>query len=342
MPSHCVALVQNHSPPVSTTLNVNATATGTALIAETTQMPPASTSEPEALSSSAQTLHTQCPSACSKDSLFSHSPEIGEGPEISIPENVDVIESSIASAIKTSKASEMIDNSSLQPNHHNASAPATMNNATIETTTVNAYKASAIDGERPIEIRDSSTSIITDPLPTIASAAGTVSIASLLLQPFPVPSNSNSVYHMTKDPSSSSNEEFKLQKVEPTILLADAHSTAVLTPVESTAALTAAANDINGVYNKKIQPSVFESLADELNKNESAEVAPSLTGPAAIPADAECFPIRVIARADSFNVTLGSDYICPHSDGGGHSYNITYNIPVSQYMKENRFDLIFV
>lgn len=134
-----------------------------------------------------------------------------------------------------------------------------------------------------------------------------------------------------------------MQKVEPTIILADTHSTGVLKAVESTAALTAAAsNDINGVYNKKIQPSIFESLADELNKNESAEVAPMLTGPAAIPAETDCFSVRVMARADSFNATLGSDDICPHSDGGGHSFNITYNIPVSQYMKENRFDLIFV
>lgn len=351
MPSHCVALAQIHSPATSASLIGNTTAGVSSTGAETTQMPPASTTMiPESPTSSPQTPQLQCLSACTKDSLFNHSPVVAEAPEISFPENVELVESSTAAATKyvqiftATKVPEMIDNSSMQRNQTIENGHRTTStNASIETTTSNNNKASAIDGERPIEIRDSSTSIITDPLPTIASAPGTVSIASLLMQPFPIASNSNSVYHMTNEHSASSNEEFKMQKVEPTIVLADTHSTGVLTAVESTVALTAAAsNDINGVYNKKIQPSIFESLADELNKNESAEVAPMLTGPAAIPAETDCFSVRVMARADSFNATLGSDDICPHSDGGGHSFNITYNIPVSQYMKENRFDLIFV
>lgn len=342
MPSHCVALAQNQLPAISTKLNGNTTAISSSLNAETTQLPPTSTPIPESLSPSAQTLQSQCPSACNKDSILNQSPEIAESPDISIPENVDLMESSTAAAIKSFKASEMIDNSLLQRNQSNTIANGKTINETIETTTTNAYKASAIDAERPIEIKDSSTSIITDPLPTIAVASGTVSMASLLVQPFPIATNSNSVYHMTNEPTPSS-EQFKLQKIEPTILMTEPHSTAILAAVESTAALTAAAsNDINGVYNKKIQPSFFESLADDLSKNESAEVAPMLTGPAAVPIESDCFPVRLMAHADSFNVTLGTDDICPHSDGGSHSFNITYNIPVSQYMKENRFDLIFV
>lgn len=311
----------------------------------TTTPIPVTTSQPAPTSPSVQTFYPQCPSACSKDSIFSHSAETADSPEISIPENVDGIELSTAAAPKslTDKVSELIDNASLQRNQSTENASTI--NETIETTTINAYKAiksTAIDGERPIEVRDSSTSIVSDPLPTLASAAGTVSIASLLLQPFPLASNSNSVYHMTKEPSPS-NEDYKLEKVEATILLSDTHSTAVLAAVDSTVAMAASAsNDINGVYNKKIQPSSFEILTDDQNKNESAEVAPMLTGPAAVPAESDCFFVRLIARADSFNVTLGSDDICPHSDGGGHSFNITYNIPISQYMKENRFDLIFV
>lgn len=342
MPSHCVALVQNHLPAISATLVEITTARVLSLGAETTQMPSTSTSTtPESLTP--QTLQSQCLSACTKDSLLNHSPEIANAPEISIPENVDFVESSTTAALKTPKISEMIDNSSLQRNQSSENNQRMANNASIEITTPNAaYKASVIDSERPIEIRDSSASIITDPLPTVASAPGTVSIASLLMQPFPIASNSNSVYHMTKEHSPASSEEFKMQKVEPTIIL-DTHSTAVLPAVESTAPLTSSAsNDINGVYNKKIQPSIFESLADDLNKKESAEVAPMLTGSAAVPAETDCFSVRVMARADTFNVTLGSDDICPHSDGGGHSFNITYNIPVSQYMKEHRFDLIFV
>lgn len=337
MPSTCIALAENHSTSATRTLNRNATADDSTLGVEAAPIFFTSTPPPEPLSPSGQTSHVQCPSACSKDSLFNHPPEIADAPEISIPDNVDLVESSTAAAAKLVKVSEVMDNSPLRRNQSIANAHGTSINETVEATT-----ASAIDSERPIEIKDSSTSIITDPLPTIASTAGTASIASLLLQPFPVASNSNSVYHMTKGPASSSNEEFKLQKAEPTILLADTQSTAVLTAVETTGALTAAAsNDINGVYNKKIQPSIFESLADDLNKNDSAEVAPMLTAPAVIPADTDCFPVRIMARADSFNFTFGSDDICPRSDGAGHAFNFTYNIPVSEYMKENRFDLIF-
>lgn len=330
MPIHCMSLDQNQSKKIALSLDANTTTDNTSSHVATTQPPSTSTPQPDTQSSSAQ-----CQSTCSKDAIVNHSPEVAEVPEILIPENVDLVESSTAGASKTTNEFEKIDNSSPQRNQSSAiEYVASMNTTTDASTTTKSLKASAIDGERPIEIKDSSTSIITDSQPTIASAAGTVSIASLLLHPYPLASNSNSVYHMTKDSSPTSNEEFKLQKVDPTI---------VLTPVDSTAALTAAAsNAINGVYDKKIEPPLFESLPYDLNKNESAEVAPMLTAPAAVSAETDCFSIRLTAHADSFNTTLGSDDICPHADGDDHSFNITYNIPVSQYMKENRFDLTFV
>lgn len=52
-----------------------------------------------------------------------------------------------------------------------------------------------------------------------------------------------------------------------------------------------------------------------------------------------CMLVQVMLRADTFNVTLGSDEIC-YSDG--HSFNLTYNVPLSRYMIENQFQLVFM
>lgn len=52
-----------------------------------------------------------------------------------------------------------------------------------------------------------------------------------------------------------------------------------------------------------------------------------------------CMLVQVMLRAETFNVSLGSDEIC-YSDG--HSFNLTYNVPLSRYMIENQFQLMFM
>lgn len=48
-----------------------------------------------------------------------------------------------------------------------------------------------------------------------------------------------------------------------------------------------------------------------------------------------CLHIYLQIRSESFNMTFEPDEIC-------RNYNITYNIPLSKYMNENRFELIFL
>ncbi|XP_031628349.1 uncharacterized protein LOC116344084 isoform X2 [Contarinia nasturtii] len=51
--------------------------------------------------------------------------------------------------------------------------------------------------------------------------------------------------------------------------------------------------------------------------------------------NSECLLISLRIRSESFNITFEPDEIC-------RNFNITYNIPLSKYMKENRFELIFI
>lgn len=52
-----------------------------------------------------------------------------------------------------------------------------------------------------------------------------------------------------------------------------------------------------------------------------------------------CTSIDLIISTNAFNVTLGSDEICLTDE---HSFNLTYNVPLSKYMIERHFELFFM
>lgn len=271
---------------------------------------------------------SQCPSACDKDSVLNQAQEMIEAPELSIPENIDLVESSTIAKSSTTKL-DTIDNTNpiAPPSVLNNQINKTMNiqhlivvmpqfispesttttTTTMKTTIDKSNKIVAIHAKRPIEIKDSPMSRIFD------------SGISMIVNDFR---------------SISTDLQTKQNSVDPSLASLDSHSASLLT--EATAPISAANNDIDNVYNKKIKSLHFENIANEVNKSASIAVVP-----AEVTASG-CINVQLMARTDAFNVTLGSDEICPQSDGGGHNFNITYNMPISKYMKENRFKLIFM
>lgn len=111
--------------------------------------------------------------------------------------------------------------------------------------------------------------------------------------------------------------------------------------------------DIPKSTNANVDPSTSDTIASSSTATAIAAVAAAAAAAAEIaaatttmatttkhgiaiePTKSSCALIYVVLRSESFNVTLGSDEIC-------HNFNITYNIPLSKYMKEDRFDLIFM
>lgn len=305
-----------------------------------------------------ETSKLHCPSYCSVESdqdtvKVNKVSELSEGSEIAMPENVDVIETS--TTYKTQKPPttklhpimKKIDSIDLLKKNDNLDQ--IVNNVTeqkivlpdVNTTlttlvtakNVNEISKIAVQVEQPIEVRD-------------------LSIQSLLIQTTTSKSISNgqdpnSVYSIqnksnkTKD-SSELNSEVKQQETEP-IAISASH----------TDTLKFMENDIKTSFNKKTQSSnKFNktlSESDNVNRNENIEtmskiINGNVDGLASTPAyeitadastNSACFFIYLLIQSDSFNVTLGSDEIC-------HNFNITYNIPLSKYMKENRFQLVFV
>lgn len=304
----------------------------------------------------ASKLH--CPSYCSVESdqdtvKVNKVSELSEGSEIAMPENVDVIETS--TTYKTQKPPttklhaimKKIDSIDFLKKNENLDQ--IVNNVTEQkivlpevnttlTTLVTAKNVNeiikiAVQVEQPIEVRD-------------------LSILSLLTQTTTSKSISNehdpnSVYSIqnksnkTKD-SIELNSEVKQQETEPIAISASHTDTSKFME-----------NDIKTSFNKKTQSSnKFNktlSESDNVNRNENIEtmskiISGNVDGLASTPAyeitadastNSACFFIYLLIQSDSFNVTLGSDEIC-------HNFNITYNIPLSKYMKENRFQLIFV
>lgn len=51
-----------------------------------------------------------------------------------------------------------------------------------------------------------------------------------------------------------------------------------------------------------------------------------------------CVTVELGLRTSTFNVTFGPEEFC---STGRHGFNMTYNIPLSKFMLEKRFDLTF-
>lgn len=85
-----------------------------------------------------------------------------------------------------------------------------------------------------------------------------------------------------------------------------------------------AAIDIPKSTNGNLEPQATYTTNSQIKTSTPVEASNS-----------DCFQIDLLFRSESVNKTLWSEEIC-------HNINITYNIPLSKYMKESRFDLVFV
>lgn len=264
--------------------------------------------------------------------------DLAEVPEIVIPENVDTIETSTAfkpqKTITTKllpverKIDGMEPSTTLSENFNHSMVEQTTVKDKIDSSsqgpspmvekTMNTVNRATIQSEQPIEVRESSI-IITN-------------TSSPILQ-F---NNSDKVEPLPGGRMS----DIKPQETEPLILSVSDSSEPTY-------------NDIKPQLNKKTEIKFERSLlpdeAAEASKSTSgyAEILPNFTpspqttatlmpnyGIPAEPFNPACIHILLLIRSESFNITLGYDEIC-------RNFNITYNIPLSKYMKEKRFELVF-
>lgn len=79
-------------------------------------------------------------------------------------------------------------------------------------------------------------------------------------------------------------------------------------------------NDIKPPFNKK---------TDGIDVTKSTSAIPI------VPINSGCFFISMAFKFESFNSSFERVQIC-------RNYNVTYNIPFSKYMKENRFEIVFM
>lgn len=193
----------------------------------------------------------------------------------------------------------------------------------------------AIQAEQPVEVRDSA--IIVTPntaFPPLQSNYSEI-----------VDSNGGDVIDVQINQNKpkeliDTNTELRQQELEP-LLIADAHA-------HSTKLLDNDIKPFNKKTDNKFEKSLLEVGVDEAKSTigNIEPLTPFTLSPQAtastptfgIPVEASnpaCLLIYLLIRSESFNMTLGSDEIC-------HNFNITYNIPISKYMKENRFELVFV
>lgn len=101
-------------------------------------------------------------------------------------------------------------------------------------------------------------------------------------------------------------------------------------------------NDIKTTFNKKVDgievpksaTANIEPLPSYTTLSQIGASAPTHAIPIE-PINPGCFLIFLAFRSESLNITIGRDVIC-------HNFNITYNIPLSKYMKENRFEIVFM
>lgn len=294
-----------------------------------------------------------CPSFCAVSSghetgKVNQVSEMPEAPE-NIPENVDIIETSTAfksqktattKLLPVERKSESIEPSTtLSDNLNHTSVEHTTAKDKIDTSSQgpstvddkNKVNKMAIQAEEPVEVRDSPIISQNTPAPILQSNY------SEKLEPIPNERIDDVLKKQNKPKDLIDiNTEIKQQEIES---FADAHSGSIKE------------NDIKPTF-KKVE-NKFEKLTEdgiEVPKPSNGNIEPltpitlatqtTTSTPSAygIPVEAAnpaCLLIFVQIRSESFNITLGSDEIC-------RNFNITYNIPLSKYMKENQFELIFV
>lgn len=295
--------------------------------------------------------HLTCPSYCGHEISKTLVSDLPDTLEMAIPENVDIVESSTSyklqkislTAIERKGDNSVVSSTTLIENlNHPLSEHTTAKSKldeNIHEELVNVEKINSdankisIQVEEPVEIRE--TFKISQKPFLLPTANYSDKIESVL------PSERTSgLSDIQKIKSNRAKElldtgvDLKKQELEPLLLSVDsANSTKFLE------------NDIKSTFIKKTELNRFdiqkpsngnvELSTSHTTTTTSTSTSTSNHGIAIEPTKSSCVIIYVVIRSESFNITLGSDEIC-------HNFNITYNIPLSKYMKEDRFDLVFM
>lgn len=214
---------------------------------------------------------------------------------------------------------ESTDTMKVKVSESNATRTTTM---PTTATTTKSSKNISVDAERPIELKDL-------PLSTAQNAAAQSTAST---STFSSSETSNSVYPMTKidlkEPTPAESED----RPQSPSLNPDMHSVQYEYP--SAAGVGATASNL---ITKKMSLIVGPT---EINRSDNVDPQPGIVLPPNSP-PSSCFQVQLVARIDGIgNTTLGSDEICLHDES--HGFNITYHIPISKYMTESRFEVIFV
>lgn len=293
-----------------------------------------------------------CPSFCAviggpEPGKVNQVSEMPEAPE-NIPENVDIIETSTAFKSQKTATTKLLPverkSESVEPS---TTLSGNLNHTSVEHTTAkdkidtssqiplpiddkNKVNKMAIQAEEPVEVRDAPIVLQNTPTPVVQTNY------SEKIEPIPNERIDDLQKKQNKPKDLlDTNTEIRQQEIES---FADAHSGSIKE------------NDIKPTF-KKVE-NKFEKLTEDgvdvpkpLNGNiepltpiTSVTQTTTSTPAFGIPVEATnpaCLLIYMQIRSESFNMTLGSDEIC-------RNFNITYNIPLSKYMKENRFELVFV
>lgn len=288
--------------------------------------------------------HLTCPSFCGHEIGKTFASDVPETLEISIPENVDAIESSTSNklqknalaAIERKGDNSVVSSTTLIENHgHPLSEQTTEKSKTddnIQEQLINIEKINndankiSMQVEQPIEIRDTFKispkpfSILpanhSDKIESVHSSERTSSLGDIQKKII-----------KAKELLDASTD-LKQQNIEP-----------VLRSVDSANSTKFLENDIKSTFIKKTDLNRFDIPKPtngnvELSTSHASSTTP-VHGVTVAPTNAACVIIYLVMRSETFNITLGSDEIC-------HNFNITYNIPLSKYMKEDRFNLVFM
>lgn len=274
-----------------------------------------------------------CLSLCNVELSINQTPDIPEVPELSIPENVDMSETNYSSI----QNNESVDAHSL-PIGSNTNATNRASNSISEASIMSQSNSIASysnhtdistvlehNDEDPDEVRDYSTT-------NSGAVHNNVRINS----------SKNEIHGTASAVGPTSIEPVHIAPNEAQEVVNDDPHAAVTT--KSNAEALDNLRHLDEDRKKKIKDNK-ETLHQE-NRPESVSAVTSLPNlspvAAVVAAETHCLIVKVILRTATFNISLGSDRVCPQSNGGGSNFNITYNVPISKYMLEHHFEILFV
>lgn len=297
---------------------------------------------------------SQCESFCMVEAGKNQPSDLPEVPEMIIP---DIIESSTAMKpqINFTSKSDITEPSNEQINQTRIDNQKIIHiemstvlytpsksfspNTTSSTAKINkVHKSGAIQVEQPIEVRETFTTLpqITQPSTSSLSDQNNDAISNK--------QNLNNIQQLQQNKS-------KDQTIGDSDLITDKKSSVESITLPSSPAAKFIGNDIkkktqsvtklDKMLPSDLEVSKTEGFASVILVNSSQKLIDTQTtstnhAPNIVEStSSSCIIVDLMIRSESFNITLGSDEIC-------HNFNITYDIPLSKYMKENRLELVFM